>query len=87
MKIYIEDDGQPEVSIVAKTNDLPVEKTCEDCAHYRPHYAPCCGTVPEFRGSRTYRGAFTKLYDGHCTVPRIKNRKAKTPACPYFEER
>ena len=49
--------------------------TCKTCQHYVPHY------------TRSARGVYHRLYCGHCTEPRIKDRREDTPACPHYRPR
>ena len=51
-----------------------MEETCGVCKHFRRHYVKC--------GWR-----YDPIDDGHCVKPRCKMRKAKTPACGYFQKR
>ena len=51
-----------------------MEKFCATCVHFRQHY------------TKTITG-FRKTPSGHCTEPRVKLRKEKTPACRRYRER
>ena len=51
--------------------ELP-EKCCKTCQHYIAHYI------------RTGRGTYSRLHCGHCTEPRLKDRKESTPACRHY---
>ena len=48
--------------------------TCKTCIHFRPHY---------IRSGRRYH----EIVDGHCVYPRLKIRRATTPACPHYQPR
>ena len=50
-------------------------KTCQTCENFVQHYI------------RDIGGRYVLIWDGHCKKPRLKPRKAKAPACPYWEER
>ena len=51
-----------------------MEETCGACKHFRRHYIKL--------GWR-----YEPIDDGHCVKPRCKMRKAKTPACGYFQKK
>jgi hypothetical protein len=48
-----------------------MEHFCKECGHYLRHYI-------------LDEQACTAINCGHCTVPRIKNRKPDAPACAHF---
>ena len=48
-----------------------MEKACKDCGHFRRHYI-------------LDEQACTPVNCGHCTYPRLKNRKPDTLACTHF---
>lgn len=47
---------------------------CHNCRNFYLHYT---------RNDDT--GAYTATQDGHCVKPRIKPRRAGTPACEHWE--
>ena len=47
------------------------KKYCKDCFHYIQHYV-------------IFGKDLMTAYCGHCTYPRIKDRKPDTPACGKF---
>lgn len=51
------------------------DHTCLDCKHYRRHY---------IKQGKNY---YVLIADGHCVYPRLKLRKANTPACDRFSLR
>ena len=72
---YVPDDC--EVTITKKTPCY----TCRDCEYFKQHYvfatAPCRDSID----------GFTPVNYGHCTYPRLKNRKPGDKACQFFEAR
>jgi hypothetical protein len=52
------------------------QNVCGDCIHYIGHY-----TRHEYNG----RSLFHKLESGHCTTPRLKNKKSSDKACAHYE--
>lgn len=53
------------------------ETVCANCAHYIQHYTL----------SRYTPGGLLAVNAGHCTYPRIKDRKPGACACEHFAER
>lgn len=49
-------------------------ETCQTCRHFRRHYIKM--------GWR-----YAPILHGHCVYPRLKPRRADTPACPYYRPR
>lgn len=50
-------------------------QVCADCRHFCRHY------------SRTGRNRYFPLDRGHCGYPRLRDKKADTPACPHYSLR
>lgn len=48
------------------------DRCCANCVHYHPHYV------------RRSFGDFYKISWGHCSYPRLKNRKV-LDVCEHFE--
>ena len=51
------------------------DKLCEQCRHFRRHYVRM--------GNNHYR----PISAGHCTHPRLKDRRVDSPACARFSAR
>lgn len=49
--------------------------TCQTCKYYYQHYVKC--------GKNRY----VSVEAGHCSHPRLKDRKPETPACDRFSLR
>ncbi|MCI8502004.1 MAG: hypothetical protein HFJ85_07170 [Oscillospiraceae bacterium] len=49
------------------------KNTCKSCKYFVPHYV-------------NFNGSFLEIEFGHCFFPRVKSRKADTPACQHFSE-
>lgn len=49
------------------------ETVCANCKYFTQHYI--------------YIGGFVPCNAGHCTYPRIKDRKPGRPGCEYFKEK
>ena len=47
---------------------------CQNCAHFRQHY------IMDVQWAQP-------VHCGHCTYPRLKNRKPDTPACKFFSSK
>lgn len=74
MKVILNLEGIDE----SKVLDAKVA-TCEDCKHFIQHY---------IKQDFAYGGSgFSEAYAGHCTTPRIKDKKPDDKACKYFELR
>lgn len=53
---------------------LKMAETYQTCRHFRRHYVKM--------GWR-----YDPISQGHCVYPRLKPRRADTPACPYYRPR
>ncbi len=49
--------------------------TCASCRYFEQHYV------------RIGKNRYMTVEAGHCTSPRLKDRKAATPACPHYSHR
>jgi len=60
-------------STCPKCHSAVYHRSCANCAHYHQHYV------------MRENGTYFECWDGHCTEPRIKNRKPNTLACERWE--
>lgn len=55
---------------------MDAQGTCQNCAYFYQQYVKTVSGNDEI---------FTKIYQGHCGKPRLKNRRPDAPACDRFE--
>lgn len=48
---------------------------CQDCKYFYQHYG------------KDSHGKFIVIYAGHCSRPRLKNRKPDHPICQHFAQK
>ena len=53
---------------------------CANCAHFHQHY------IRSAQVSKPHKHCFWPIGQGHCTYPRMKNRRTDD-VCEYFERK